>query len=62
MSGVGKEWADKELYYKKKRQKAINNKKYQSDRDGRYSALLPLPEEVFHTTVILDPGAGPRIY
>lgn len=28
---------------------------------GRRSALLLLPEEGFHTTVILDPGAGPGV-
>lgn len=28
---------------------------------GRHSALLLLPEEGFHTTVILDPGAGPGV-
>lgn len=28
---------------------------------GRHSALLLLPEEGFHTTVILDPGAGPAV-
>lgn len=27
----------------------------------KHCALLLLPEEGFHTTVILDPGAGPGI-
>lgn len=33
-------------------------RKYQSDRARKHSALLLLPEEGFHTTVILDSRAG----